>query len=54
VDGRGVVEERLHYAPTLLDPVLAREALAVSDERRMEEDLIGGWTLPALRGEVHV
>src|SRR5205814_2757972 len=43
-----------HHAPALLDPVLAGEALAVAEERGIEQNLVGGGALAALLGELHI
>src|SRR3954447_24891548 len=48
------VQQRLQYAPALLDAVLPREAGALSDHRRVEQDLVRGRALPSLLGELHV
>ena len=50
VHRRRRVEQRLHDAPGLLDAVLAREALAVTDHRRVQEHFIGRRALTAFLG----
>ena len=54
VHRRRRVEQRLHHAPLLLDRVLAREAEALADQRRVEQHLVGRRALAALGGELHV
>jgi hypothetical protein len=54
VDLGRIVEQRLHHPPGLLDAVLPREALAVADQRGMEEHLVWRRALTALLGELHV
>src|ERR1700748_3618396 len=50
----GVLQQRRHHAPALLDAVLAREALAVADERGVQKHFIGRRALAALLRELHV
>ena len=54
VDRGRRVEQRLHHPPGLLDAVLAREALAVADHRRVQEHLVRCGALTAFLGELHV
>ena len=46
------VEERLDDAPGLLDRLLAGEERMVAAERGFEEDLVRGWALATLLGEL--
>src|SRR5436305_4366613 len=54
VPRRRLVEQRLHHPPALLDAILAREALAIADQRRVQQNLVGSRALPALRRKFHV
>jgi hypothetical protein len=49
-----MIEQRLDDAPGLLDRVLASEEGLVADESGVEENLVGGWTLAAFVGELHL
>src|SRR4029450_2879819 len=48
------VQQRLHDPPRLLDTVLAREARAVADHRRLEQYLVRGRAFPTLLRELHL
>ena len=49
-----MVEQRRHHPPALLDAVLASEALAVPDQRGVQQHLVRRRALAALLGELHV
>jgi hypothetical protein len=48
------VEQRLNDPPALLDHVLAGEVTGVADQGGVEQHLVGGGSLAALLGELHL